>query len=176
MFTPKNPKLGIQIYDQNFENNLANKYSLLKKYIDKEISIDVTQGQQSSNIIGTLLAYENAFLLETTQGVSIYDAATAVHVGKLPEGLLTKPTLVWRVYSPQQTSAVCSIAYRATGFSWKADYLMTLNEKEDHVDFAGWVTIDNNSGKQYKNTTLKLIAGDVNTVHNATLYQPMYAM
>lgn len=32
------------------------------------------------------------------------------------------------------------------------------------VDFAGWVTIDNNSGKTYKNAHLKLIAGDVNIV------------
>lgn len=51
---------------------------------------------------------------------------------------------------------------------------MTLNQKESHVDFAGWVTIDNNSGKQYTNATLKLIAGDVNTVDNNQAY-PMYA-
>jgi hypothetical protein len=41
---------------------------------------------------------------------------------------------------------------------------MTLNKQEDKVDFAGWVTIDNRSGKTYKNTSLKLIAGDVNIV------------
>lgn len=79
---------------------------------------------------------------------------------------------MWKVFSPLATKAVCSISYRATGFSWKADYLMTLNENEDKVDFGGWVTIDNNSGKNYENTTLKLIAGDVNTV-NQNIY-PVY--
>jgi hypothetical protein len=34
------------------------------------------------------------------------------------------------------------------------------------MDFAGWVTIDNKSGKRYANTKLKLIAGDVNIVKN----------
>lgn len=64
------------------------------------------------------------------------------------------------------------MAYRATGFQWKADYLMTVNEKEDRMDFAGWVTVDNNSGKKYANATLKLIAGEVNTVVNRPVPRP----
>lgn len=31
------------------------------------------------------------------------------------------------------------------------------------MNFTGWVTIDNNSGKRYENALIKLIAGDVNT-------------
>ena len=62
------------------------------------------------------------------------------------------------------------MAYRTTGFSWKADYSITLNQLEDKADLGGWVTIDNHSGKRYLNAKLKLIAGDVNTVQNN---QPM---
>jgi hypothetical protein len=32
------------------------------------------------------------------------------------------------------------------------------------MNFAGWVTIENNSGKKYEQVKVKLIAGDVNTV------------
>jgi hypothetical protein len=39
---------------------------------------------------------------------------------------------------------------------------MVLNQDEDQVDLGGWVTIDNNSGKKYANTKLKLIAGSNN--------------
>jgi hypothetical protein len=56
------------------------------------------------------------------------------------------------------------VAYRATGFSWKADYLITLNENETKISLSGWVTIDNNSGKKYADAKIKLIAGDVNVV------------
>jgi len=45
---------------------------------------------------------------------------------------------------------------------------MVLNQDEDQVDFSGWVTIDNNSGKKYENTKIKLITGDVNTVPQPT--------
>lgn len=74
------------------------------------------------------------------------------------------PTLKWKVYSANQLTASCEVAYRTTGFSWKADYLVTINDDETKADIGGWVTIDNFSGKKYENTKLKLIAGDVNTV------------
>lgn len=32
------------------------------------------------------------------------------------------------------------------------------------MDFSGWVTIINKSGKKYKDARIKLIAGEVNTV------------
>lgn len=56
------------------------------------------------------------------------------------------------------------MAYRTSGFKWKADYSITLNQAEDRADVGGWVTIDNNSGKKYVEAKLKLIAGEVNVV------------
>jgi hypothetical protein len=94
-----------------------------------------------------------------------------VRVPALPEGLLILPTLVWVVFSLHPATTTCEVAYRASGITWKADYLMVLNQNEDMVDFSGWVTIDNNSGKKYANTKIKLIAGDINTVSNI---QPRY--
>lgn len=66
------------------------------------------------------------------------------------------------------------MAYRTTGFGWKSDYSLTLNADESLGDIGGWVTIDNNSGKEYINAKLKLIAGDVNTVKKIITY-PMMA-
>ena len=39
------------------------------------------------------------------------------------------------------------------------------------MDFAGWVTIENNSGKKYQKAKVKLIAGEVNTVRYG--YRPI---
>lgn len=38
------------------------------------------------------------------------------------------------------------------------------------MDFAGWVTIENNSGKKYEKARIKLIAGDVNVVPRMEAY------
>lgn len=68
----------------------------------------------------------------------------------------------------------CEVAYRTTGFSWKSDYTVILNQLENAADIGGWVTIDNHSGKKYTNAKLKLIAGDVNTVNSSPSPQVMY--
>lgn len=86
----------------------------------------------------------------------------------VPEDFFTRPTLNWKVYSELAQTQKCELAYRTSGFEWKSDYILTVNEKETEADFTGWVTIDNNSGKKYKDAKLKLIAGDVNTVSNGT--------
>lgn len=76
----------------------------------------------------------------------------------------------WKVFSEKALTTPCEVAYRTTGFSWSADYSLTLNEAESNADVGGWVTIDNNSGKKYVNAKLKLIAGDVNTVNQNVGY------
>lgn len=52
MFKPSNTSAGIRVYEQNYENNLADRYSLLKKFLERNISIDVTQGQFSRKVDG----------------------------------------------------------------------------------------------------------------------------
>jgi hypothetical protein len=84
MFTPKDTKSGIQIYEQNYENNLANKNSILKKYLGENVSIDVVQGQSARNVRGTLLSYTSGYIMQTPGGISIYDSASGVHLRSLP--------------------------------------------------------------------------------------------
>ncbi len=158
MFTPDKQAANITIYEQNYENNLASKYAILKKYIDQPISVDVNQGNSVKSVNGRLLSYSNGFILSNNNGVGIYDSVSAVKVPSLPEGLLTLPTLVWVIASANPTTTKCEVAYRASGITWKADYLMKLSQSEEEADYSGWVTIDNNSGKKYANTKIKLIA------------------
>ena len=75
------------------------------------------------------------------------------------------------MWSEREQTSRCEVAYRTTGFKWKADYSISLNHAETKADIGGWITIDNNSGKKYVDTKLKLIAGDVNLVKNNNNYQ-----
>jgi hypothetical protein len=45
------------VYEQNYEYNLASKYGLLKKYLNKEVTIQVVMGQKTERVTGVLLAY-----------------------------------------------------------------------------------------------------------------------
>ena len=117
------------------------------------------------DVTGKLLAYSPSYILQNKDGVQVYDDVKGVKLPALPEGLLTMPALVWKVNNTARISSAsdCEIAYKATGFSWKSDYTLILNDNQTLMDFAGWVTIENNSGKKYENAKVKLIAGDVHT-------------
>jgi hypothetical protein len=96
-----------------------------------------------------------------------------IQFAALPEGLLTKPTLVWKVATGRTGRHLVRMAYHTTGMQWRADYNVVTNQDDTKVDVAGWVTVTNNSGTTYKDARLKLIAGDVRRVEPE---QPARAM
>jgi len=95
-------------------------------------------------------------------------AVRDITCAELPEGLITKPTLVWRVASEKAGKHLCKIAYMTSSISWKCDYTAVLKKGDKEIDLAGWVTINNNSGARYRDARIKLIAGDVHRVTTPT--------
>ena len=89
----------------------------------------------------------------------------------MPENLISKPTLVWLLDNSLTSAQKVEASYLTNGINWRADYVLTLNEKDDRADLSGWVTIDNKSGTTYKNARLKLVAGDVNRVRDEYEYK-----
>jgi len=55
--------------------------------------------------------------------------------------------------------------------NWEADYNVIAADKEEDVAVHGWVTIDNFTGKAFKGTKIKLIAGDVSKITPAAQYE-----
>jgi hypothetical protein len=92
------------------------------------------------------------------------DNVKDIQFGALPEGLITKPTLVWKLATEKVGQHLIEVAYQTGGINWQADYNAVLNVKDTALDLGGWVTINNQSGATYKDAKLKLIAGDVRKV------------
>lgn len=156
--------IGTQVLEQNYEYDLVNPTKLLDKYLDKEVML-LTKDQ--AIYTGTLLSQaEGRVILRDSEGklqvVTGGENLLKVELAGLPEGLITKPTLVWQTYSAKPGDQLCQVTYMTGGISWKADYVMVVDEKDTEVDLTGWVTLDNQSGATYKEARLKLIAGDVN--------------
>ncbi len=156
--------IGTQVLEQNYEYDLVNPTKLLDKYLDKEVML-LTKDQ--AVYTGTLLSQaEGRVILRDSEGklqvVTGGENLLKVELAGLPEGLITKPTLVWQTYSANPGEQLCQVTYMTAGVSWKADYVMVVDEKDTEVDLTGWVTLDNQSGATYKDARLKLIAGDVN--------------
>ncbi len=74
---------------------------------------------------------------------------------------ILKPTLDWVIHSTEAAHFNAELSYVSGGMSWNADYNIIAPEKGDILDLVGWVTIENQSGKQFDNARIKLVAGDV---------------
>lgn len=158
---------GLAVLEQNYEYDLVGSSALLAKYLDQTIEVTTKDGDQYS---GTLLSARDDIILQARNGqVTIVRTSEIEQFAfpELPEGLITKPTLRWRVLADQGGDQEVEITYLTGGISWSADYVVLLNGGETRLDLDGWVTLNNSSGASYRDALLKLVAGDLQRVTQA---------
>jgi hypothetical protein len=165
-----NAPKAVSILEQNYEYDLVNTASLLKRYIDREVTVELKgSGADTGTAMTGLLSASvgrDIILRNESGGMEIISMDTVEHISltKTPDDLVTKPTLIWLANAEKKASQLCQVTYTTERIQWKADYSAVLSEKEDSLDLTGWVTIDNHSGATYKDANIKLIAGDVRRV------------
>lgn len=170
------------VLDQNYEYDLINVQNLLNKYVGKKLKVILPDptGREGAKIVrdATLLANNEKpiFRLEgAAQGSSSGGAGAGggeIYVGsydavllpEIPEGLRPQPTLVWLVNNQGDENQKIEVSYLAGKMNWKADYVLKLDRDNTKGSLSGWVTLDNQSGKAFKDARLKLVAGDVHQV------------
>jgi hypothetical protein len=160
---------AVSVLEQNYEYDLVNADSLLKRYIDKQVMVAVRgSGSDTRKFIeGTLLAAVGEDLIvKGGNGLEVIgrESVEEISLKEMPDDLVTRPTLVWLAQSEKAGEQLCEVSYTTGAIGWKADYTAVLNKDDTALDFSGWVTIDNRSGAGYKDATLKLIAGDVRRI------------
>jgi hypothetical protein len=156
---------GAAVLEQNYEFDLVSADKLLQKYIDRNVTVLTKDG---SRYAGALLSFDTNQLVIKQRGelamIQRGDNVKDIGFEALPEGLITKPTLVWKIATEKPGRQLVEVAYQTGGINWQADYNAVLNAKDTLLDLSGWATVNNQSGGAYKDARLKLIAGDVRRV------------
>jgi hypothetical protein len=157
---------GTRVVEQNFQFDLVSSEKLLEKYVDREITVEQTRGDNVESFTGTLLSTAGGLVLRMADGsVRTLPHNSGVKLPTLPGGLITRPTLVWDVAAKKAGEHTARVAYQTGGITWWADYNLTYAEGKDanacQLDVGAWVSILNQSGASYPDAKLKLIAGDV---------------
>lgn len=168
MFRPLT-RTGLRVLEQNYEYDVVGSTRLFQKYIGQKIALTTTKGER---IQGYLMGTEGGIILASKPNGGEVSVITgeiqSITFPDLPDGLVTRPTLVWLLHNPSKDAQQpVEVTYLTGGLSWKADYVATVNAGDDRVDLTGWVTLNNQCGVDYKNARLKLVAGDVNRVPDA---------
>jgi len=161
---------AVSILEQNYEYDLVNTSALLKRYVDRNITVILkgSGADTGKELTGILLAVPDDDLILKIQSCDIEiiekNNVEEISLKELPVDLATRPTLVWLANAEENARQLCQVTYTTERIGWNAAYSALLNADETKMDFAGWVTIDNKSGTAYKDAIIKLIAGDVRRI------------
>lgn len=157
-----------RVLEQSFEFDLVSTDKLLERYIGQQVEVEQSRGDGVEIIQGELLGTAGGLMLRLSDGsVQTLSNYQNVRFPSLPEGLITRPTLLWLLDSPRGGSQEIQIAYQTSGMTWWTDYNLIIDpEDECRMDLSAWVTLVNQSGAGYQQAKLKLIAGEVNRVQN----------
>jgi hypothetical protein len=163
---------SLQILEQNYEYDLLNPQKLLDKYVGKEVKLYFRNpySEREEIVTATLLSNNGGPIFKIGEEITFGHPGRIIFP-KVPENLMSKPTLVWMIENNLTSAQKVEASYLTNGINWRADYVVTLNDQDDRADLSGWVTIDNKSGTTYQNAKLKLVAGDVNRVRDEHEYR-----
>ena len=182
----------IRIAEQNYDAAVVNQEWLLNKFEGKTLdfrtpdklivtgriiragrtSYDPNYGQQ----IQQPLVETAGHLQFSLPGEPLFPAST--------DGLLLKPTLRWKIDSPRAAHLPAELAYITRNLRWEATYNIVAADSstsgpasEESASLTGWITINNNSGTDFPDASVKLMAGDVAKIQPSPINgRVMYAM
>ena len=156
---------GIEVREQNYSYNLMSYDNFIRQYLGKEVTTVRINPANGENI------YEDATLIGEADGRPILrfdygidaDFPGRILFNRVPAGMSNQPTLTAQLSAKSQGEKNLYLAYLTGGLSWKTDYVANISS-DDALDLTGWVTINNESGIDYKQAKIQLIAGDIHVV------------
>jgi hypothetical protein len=167
-------KHSLQIWEQNYRNDPVTQELLLSLFEGKTIDFetlrlkDNTQAREliPGKIIrsGYVPGGGSEQPIIEVNGKLQFTLPGTPRFPDLGDDTVLKPTLNWLLQSDKPGKFDAEVSYITGGFTWEADYNLVSPEKGDTVDLIGWVTMNNQSGKMFRDAKIKLMAGDVNKI------------
>src|SRR5947209_5198599 len=187
-------KTNLQILEQNYRNDPVSQELLLSLFEGKTIDFLVVEPNKPNTIVqGKIVRsgyarHSQEAMQRYGQRYAMAQSAMAYQSGgssqpiievdgklrfslpgqplfpPLSGDTILKPTIDWRIQADKAGKLDAELAYVTGGMSWEADYNIIAPENSDLLDFIGWVTMDNQSGKTFENAKIKLMAGDVSKI------------
>ena len=170
---------SVVVREQNYQYDLMDQNTILSRSIGKQVKFrqflstggvrEVTGTLLSSPQVtvadsnGNLSERSQSIVIQTSSGV-VVGPAGELELAELPSGLVSKPSLLWKLESDKEGVEASEISYQTQGLNWKCDYVAVANADDSLCDLTSWVTLDNKSGATYRDAALKLMAGDVHKV------------
>jgi hypothetical protein len=175
----------LRILEQNYRNDPVSEQMLLSLYEGKTINFlapdkTTVQGKiirsgfapHSTVMYGQRYYQAQAAYVQEGAGQPVIEVSGKLQFTlpgqplfpALADDTVLKPTLSWELETDKAGKANAELSYVTGGMNWEASYNVVAPAKGTELELVGWVTLDNQSGKTFRDARIKLMAGDVNKI------------
>ena len=168
---------GFEVFRQQYDYDLIAADKLLDEYVGKNIKIITFNeyNDRKERVDAELLS---------NRGAKIYRIGEEIFLGhpgyivlpEVPEDFTLKPELLWAYNNKNSGDQKIEVTYLTRGMSWKADYILFVDKEDRVASLDCWATINNNAGVSYKNSKVRIIAGEVKQEASRGIKTARFAM
>lgn len=157
---------GIGIVEQNFDYDLLTPDKLMEKAVGQTITLLRTNPATGAETRSRakVVAANGGVVLQIGDTIEVLrDDGLPVRVifDRVPPGMRARPTLSVTVEA-KGGRVPATLSYLTPGLGWSADYVTLFDDASQTIDVQGWVTLTNNTGTNYQNANILLVAGNTN--------------
>jgi hypothetical protein len=109
-------------------------------------------------------SWVNTLIDPTSLDMVAKSSAGQIDINDLDFPARVKNAGVWDIQSKMAGNVPVEISYLTSGISWRAFYSGMLTPDETKMKLSGYVRVENQSGEDYENATVRLIVGQVHMV------------
>lgn len=152
----------VKTIEQNYNYDLVNEDRIWHKFIGKPFQFT----KNDSLYKGILRNFDDEYIYLEPEGkpgaISLVSRSGVENnlFESLPEGLVLKPEIAWRVRSGKSHKGLeVEISYLTKGITWQADYTALLSS-DDRIRLVGNLTLVNSLDLSFPDAEIVLMAGN----------------
>jgi len=152
----------ILVQEQNFETAVLSPDAIFARAVGHTVTVihdEPMTGKETKETAvvisasGPILKFKDRF--ETSLPPNSRIVYTTLPIIRLT------PDFLADFESPTAAQRPIALGYLTSGLSWAADYVARLNAGGDHLDIDAFITLHNDSGMDFDDATVRLVAGSV---------------
>ncbi|HKI45835.1 MAG TPA: DUF4139 domain-containing protein [Balneolales bacterium] len=152
-----------EIIKQNYKQQHTTMQDVLKSYIGHQIRfVNATGHVRGGELVA--LDGDHAIIHSPNEGGYIVISHVWDHTFIL-DNLLTRPSdtnsITWTLKDSKGGNQPFHLTYQAGGLNWNARYNLILQD-DQKADLKGWANIENQTGNDFTNADITLLAGNIN--------------
>lgn len=158
---------GVAVQDQTFRLAGIDADSLLSAAVGQDVTVVWRDAAGAEREERAKVVAAGPTPVFQVGGKLVAGAPARVLYDALPPELRALPAYRATVNAEQAGKREVELAYLTGGLGWQADYVAEMNPGEDKLALSSWATLTNNSGADFTNARVQVMAGEVNTVPDA---------